>query len=71
MVLHLFRSLATKKEQTHHLGVSALLRQTVNCTEVVYYAAIYRTIPILPGSHNLATVHFAWCSVFSLRRTIA
>lgn len=34
MVLHLFRSLATKKEQTHHWGVSALLRQNVNCTEV-------------------------------------
>jgi hypothetical protein len=34
MVLHLFRSLATKKEQTHHWGESALFRQNVNCTEV-------------------------------------
>ena len=54
MVLHLFRSLATKKEQTHHWGVSALLRQTVNCTEVVYYATIYRTIISVRHSHSLA-----------------
>ncbi len=54
MVLHLFRSLATKKEQTHHWGESALLRQNVNCTEVVYYAAIYRTIISVYHSHSLA-----------------
>lgn len=54
MVLHLFRSLATKKEQTHHWGESALLRQNVNCTEVVYYAAIYRTIISVRHSHSLA-----------------
>lgn len=52
--MHLFRSLATKKEQTHHWGESALLRQNVNCTEVVYYAAIYRTIISVRHSHSLA-----------------
>lgn len=38
----------------HHWGESALLRQNVNCTEVVYYAAIYRTIISVRHSHSLA-----------------
>lgn len=37
------------------MGVSAHLRQTVNCTEVVYYAAIYRTIISVCHSHSLAS----------------
>lgn len=36
------------------MGESALLRQNVNCTEVVYYAAIYRTIISVCHSHSLA-----------------